>query len=69
MIPEEIRKHATDIILSHARDIESLSISEMLEDLELPEAEHDELCEQVDKAISAATVTVSWPATETGAGE
>ncbi len=56
------REQAERIILDHTRDIEFLSISEMLEDLELPEAEHDDLCKQVDEAISQATVTVSWRA-------
>ncbi len=58
---DTVREQAERIILDHTRDIEFLSISEMLEDLELPEAEHDELCKQVDEAIRAARVTVTWP--------
>lgn len=56
----EVRETAKRIILSHAEDIENLSISEMLEDLELPISEHEALCERVGDAISEATVTVTW---------
>ena len=61
MTPKEIRNHATNLILGHARDVEFLSISEHLEDLDLPEAEHDEVCKAIDEAIREATVTVEWP--------
>lgn len=61
MTPDEIRTHATEIILDHARDIEPLSISEYLEELDLPAAEHNSAREAIDDAITAATVTVEWP--------
>jgi hypothetical protein len=61
MTPEEIRDHATDIILDHAQDVEFLSISEHLEDLGLSEAEHADACNAIDEAIREATVTVEWP--------
>lgn len=58
MSPEEIRRHATDIILDHARDVEFLSISEHLEELDLTGDEHDAACHAIDEAIRTATVTV-----------
>lgn len=63
MTPTEIRTHATEILLDHARDVEYLSISERLDDLglDLPEAEHDAACEAIHDAIRTATVTVDWP--------
>lgn len=56
----DVRAHAVRIILEHARDIENLSISEMLEDLELNQDDHDELCDLVDEAIRSALIVVGW---------
>lgn len=56
----QIRAHASKIILEHARDVEHLSISEMLEDLELSIEEHDKLCDLVDEAIKNAIIVIGW---------
>jgi hypothetical protein len=63
--PEEIRQHATTLILDHARDIEYLSIAESLEDKfdDDPDA-CDAVCEQIDELISNATITVKFPTEE-----
>jgi hypothetical protein len=63
MTPEEIRDYATELILDHARDVEFLSISEHLADLdlELSDDEHDEACKAIDDLIRVATVTVEFP--------
>lgn len=62
MTPEEMRGHAEDIILSHVRDVECLSIDEHLEDAlaGMTGAEADEVCRKVDDLIRTATVTVEW---------
>lgn len=60
--PKEL---ACRIILSHAKDVEFLSIGEMTwDDAEkagLADAEFDELKEQIDDLIRNATVTVTFP--------
>jgi hypothetical protein len=68
-IPDsEIKRIAEDIILSHAEDIEYLSITEMTSDkLEAAEwpietsEEEEAIWHRVDKMISKAVVTVSFP--------
>ncbi len=60
--PDQLRDHATFIILDHVSDVEMLSISEHLEDLELDAAEHARACDAIDALIAAATITVSFPA-------
>jgi hypothetical protein len=67
MNKDQIRKHATEILLDHARDVEYLSISEHLDDqdLGLSIPEHDAACREIDEAIRAATVTVDWPEADT----
>lgn len=60
-----IREQARNIILDHAKDIEYLSIGEMIGDLDqfsgLPEEEFDRAQGRIDKMIRNAVVTVSWP--------
>jgi hypothetical protein len=67
--PEQVRaaydlvqEQAARIIVEHARDIEYLSISEMLEDLSsergFTEEQHDDLCKLVDEAIRNSIVSV-----------
>lgn len=59
-----IREQARNIILDHAKDIEYLSIGEMIADFDefssLPEDEFDRVQGRIDKQIRNATVTVSW---------
>lgn len=62
----QLREHATEIILNHARDIEFLSISEHLEDLDLGDEDHDEATAAIDALHSQATINISWPAGEPG---
>lgn len=64
-----LRQAAAAIILDHARDVEFLSISEHLQELGLPEAEHDTACESIDELIRTATVTVDWPEAATAEGD
>jgi hypothetical protein len=63
--PREIAEH---LILTHAQDVEPLSVVEYLEGLpgidDLPDAEFDRLQQQVDDLIDKATVTVSFPEDE-----
>lgn len=61
LTPSELKTHAAAIILDHAGDIESLSISEHLEDLELSDVDHDAACEDLGNVIAAASVHVTWP--------
>lgn len=63
MTPEEIRKHATTLILDHARDIEFLTIHEHFynEDMELDEAEADKAANAIADLIRKAEITVSFP--------
>lgn len=61
MTPDEIRTLAAKILLDHARDVEFLSISEHLEELDLPEDEHAAAQVSVDEAIRTARITVEWP--------
>jgi hypothetical protein len=62
MSPEEIREHATILILDHARDIERLSIREHLdeEDVEYSNAE----VTAIQKLTTKATITVEFPTEE-----
>lgn len=61
MLSESLaRLEARKIILEHASDIEALSISEMLEGLELPDSEHDKLCDAVSAQIDKASIDVYW---------
>ena len=68
-IPDsEIQRIAEDIILSHAEDIEYLSIIEMTSDkLEAAEwpiessEEEEAIWERVDNMISKAVVTIIFP--------
>jgi hypothetical protein len=60
-----IREQARRIILDHAKDIEYLSIGEMIADLDefsgLPEDEFDRAQGRIDKMIRNGTVTVTFP--------
>lgn len=64
--PERLRELAAEIVLDHARDIEYLSVSEMLEhevDIdEIGEAEYDRIARQVHDLATTASLTVEWPA-------
>lgn len=59
------REQARQIILSHATDVEYMSIGEHLADFDefssLPEDEFARVQGRVDKQIRHAVVTVSWP--------
>jgi hypothetical protein len=57
--PDEIRHHATEIILDHARDVEFLSITEYLADHDLSDP-GDHVAKAIDDLIGEATVTVEW---------
>lgn len=61
--PDDLRAFVTDIILDHARDVEFLSVTEMLEDdlYALDDDARDEVCRNVHDLIRKATVSVSWP--------
>lgn len=61
LTPTELRAHARTIILDHAGDIEALSISEYLEDLELSDTDHDTACEALSNVIATAVINVIWP--------
>ncbi len=60
MTPEEIREHATNLILDHARDVEFLSIAERLADHGIDDL-GDHIAQVIAEAIREATVTVEWP--------
>lgn len=62
MTETEIRELATELILDHARDIEWLTIGEMLPE-GLTHAEHDEAKRKIDDLIRRATITVELPGT------
>jgi hypothetical protein len=64
MTPDEIREHATGLILDHARDVEWLSIHESLEDFDLTADEADRVAKQIDEFIAKATITVELPGGE-----
>lgn len=60
-----IREQTRNIILDHAKDIEYLSIGEMIADLDefsgLPQDEFDRVQGRIDKMIRNAAVTVALP--------
>jgi len=61
MTKDELRQYAETLIFEHASDIEYLSIFEMAEE-HAPGGEiTDEEAAEVDKLITKATVTISWP--------
>jgi hypothetical protein len=57
--PDDIRRHATEIILDQARDVEFLSIAEYLADHHVDDPD-GETAKAIDDAIREATVTVEW---------
>jgi hypothetical protein len=61
--PEDLHAFARDIVLDHAKDVEFLSVTEMLEDdlYEYDEDAQAEICREVHDLIRKASVTVSWP--------
>jgi len=56
---------ASELIMSHATDVEFLSIGETMQDDPrfegLTDAEFDDVSERINGAISKAAVTVAWP--------
>lgn len=63
MTDEELKDYATDLILSHARDVEYLSIFEMAEEYTGEEIS-DEDAQRVDDLMCKATITVEFPTAE-----
>jgi hypothetical protein len=61
MTDEELKDYATDLILSHARDVEYLSIFEMAEEYTGGEIS-DEDAGKVNDLMCKATITVEFPA-------
>lgn len=64
--PEHLRELAAEIILDHARDIEYLSVSEMLSDqLEgfdyLGDDDQDQITRSVHDLCRKGTITVDFP--------
>ena len=61
MTPDEIREHAIELILEHARDIEPLTIRESFEDKNLSPEDEDRIADEIDDLIRDATITVELP--------
>lgn len=59
----ELRKYATDLMVSHARNIEYITVVNLLQDFtdhrEISEYEANKILELIDDA----DITVSWPMT------
>ena len=60
MTADEIRQHAEEIILDHARDVEFLTIAEHLADRDIDDPD-DDTARAIDDMIRKATVTVEFP--------
>lgn len=60
MTDEDLKAYAEHLILSHATDVEWLSIHEMAEDYFNGEELADGDANEVQQFINTATVTVSW---------
>lgn len=61
MTEDEIKDYATEVILEHARDIEYLSVFEMVDQYTDYDEISDEDAKKVMDLIDKATVTVEFP--------
>lgn len=59
MTADELRQHAINLIVSHARDVEFLSIAEYLADEEIDDPD-DAVARAIDDLIVGAVVSVTW---------
>ena len=62
LTPDQMTEYARKVISSYIDDGEYLAIGEVLSDelADLSDDDFDEACQQVDKAIHTATITVTW---------
>lgn len=64
--PDQLREHAAEIMLDHARDVEFLSVAEHLADQEIDDP-NDDLAREIHDLIHTADITISWPDDSTAA--